>query len=109
MAFYDEFLTLSGQVGDLQSGFDAHADRLTALEGQILSLPTNSDITNFTQLLAGRLNTLETVDSTQTTDITALLQSFSYLKDTILGIDTNLEYHTGLYTGDGDGEGAHSY
>ena len=95
-------MTDAEDIANLSGWLDS---RVTSLEGQILALPTNSDITNFTNLLAGRLNTLETTDSSQTDNITLLLQSFSYLKDTILGIETNLTNHTGLYTGDG----AHQY
>jgi len=85
---------LSGRVDALESG-------LTSLEGQILALPTNSDISNFTQLISGKLNTIETSLNNHGDVITQLIQSFANLKNTILGIDTAFAAHTGTTTGEG--------
>jgi len=94
-------LGLSGWIDTLE-------DRIVALEGNILALPTRSDISAFTSMIAGRLNTIDAGQASQDNKIMLLLQNFSNLKDTILNIDTNLltisnnlSIHTGLTTGQG--------
>lgn len=87
-------MTLSGRVDDLEAA-------VTSLEGQILALPTQSDLTDFTQTITGRLNTLEESISSQGDNIAMLIQSFSNLKDTILSVNSAFDVHTGQSTGDG--------
>lgn len=85
---------LSGIVSSLVSG-------VSALEGQILALPTNADIATFTALINGRLNVIETAEANQNYNVSLLLQNFANLKDTILNIDSILSTHTGYTIGDG--------
>ena len=89
-----EFDYLSGIVNTMQSG-------LTQVEGQILALPTNSDLNTQSAQINGRLNTIDASNADNGTNIALLIQEFAYLKDTISNIDTILIAHTGSLTGNG--------
>lgn len=54
--------------------------RVDSLEGQVLSLPTNRDISISTQLTAGRLNTLEIELEEHDEDIVELQEAFANLE-----------------------------
>ena len=86
--------SISGWILDLEA-------RVVSLEGNILALPTRSDIAQFTNMISGRLNTIDAAQVTQNNNITALIQNFANIKNTIVNIDANLSWHTGLSTGVG--------
>jgi hypothetical protein len=70
--------------------------RVLNLEIQQSVLPTQTDISNFTQSIMSRFNILDSSNDSQQDTIDKLVQGFSSLKKTINDLETAFIAHTGV-------------
>jgi len=72
------------------------ANRVTNLEIYQSVLPTQTDLSNFTQSIMSRFNVLDSSNDSQETTLGKLVQGFASIKKTLNDLETVFIAHTGV-------------